>query len=73
MEHSLIPPHEKVSEEEKKELLERYNITLLQLPKLKADDPAIRHLNLKRGDVVKITRKSLTAGTSTFYRVIVNA
>lgn len=73
MEHSLIPPHEKVSEDEKKILLEKYNITLLQLPKIKIDDPSIKHLSLKRGDVVKIIRKSVTAGNSTFYRVVVNA
>lgn len=71
--HVLVPKHVKISEKEKKELLEKYNITLRELPKILKKDPAIKHINLKQGDIVKIIRKSQTAGESVFYRGVVDA
>jgi DNA-directed RNA polymerase subunit H (RpoH/RPB5) len=35
------------------------------------NDPAIKHLNPKIGDVVRIRRKSVTAGETEYYRVVV--
>ena len=71
--HVLIPKHAVLSQREKADLLERYNITISSLPRILKEDPAIAHFSAKDGDVVKIIRKSLTAGESTFYRVIVDA
>ncbi len=71
--HVLVPKHIKLTEKEKKELLEKYNITLRELPKILKKDPAIKHLNLKQGDIIKIIRKSQTAGESIFYRGVVSA
>ena len=73
LEHVLVPLHEKLSDAEKKEILVKYNVTPLEMPKIRADDPAIRHLDVKRGDMIRIKRKSATAGTSYFYRVVINA
>ncbi len=70
--HILIPEHIKLSEKEKKELLERYHITTNELPKIMRSDPAIAHLKVKPGDVIKIIRKSPTAGKSIYYRVVSN-
>jgi DNA-directed RNA polymerase subunit H len=70
IEHLLIPEHTKISEKEKKELLERYQISEHELPAILLKDPAIAHLNAKPGDVIMITRKSPTAGESVFYRVV---
>ena len=72
MEHILVPEHTKLDEKEKKDLLESYSISLKELPKIRKNDAAISHLNVKEGDVVKITRKSPTAGESFFYRGVVN-
>jgi DNA-directed RNA polymerase subunit H len=71
--HSLVPKHEKVSEKEKVEILTRYNITLAQLPRISVKDPALRNLEIKIGDVVKITRPSATAGEAIYYRCVVDA
>jgi DNA-directed RNA polymerase subunit H len=69
--HELVPKHEILSEEEKEKLLKKYGITIRDLPRIFLSDPAIKDLNPKIGDVVKITRKSKTAGESVYYRVVV--
>ena len=70
--HILVPEHIKLSDKEKMELLEQYHITLRELPKIKKEDPAIHHLELQEGDVVKIMRLSPTAGSSVFYRGVID-
>lgn len=70
--HSLIPKHFKLSEKEKEALFKKYNITVNELPKILKDDPAIQNLGVKSGDVIKIVRKSPTAGEAVFYRGVIN-
>ena len=70
--HLLVPEHFKLTDKEKEVVLERYHISLKELPKIKKNDPAIDHLNVKEGDVIKIVRKSPTAGESIFYRGVIN-
>ncbi|MEM0202899.1 MAG: DNA-directed RNA polymerase subunit H [Archaeoglobaceae archaeon] len=69
--HVLVPKHEILKEEEVEELLRLLGVSKEQLPKIKASDPIIKEIGAKPGDVVKITRKSLTAGVSIFYRLVV--
>ncbi|MFH1506596.1 MAG: DNA-directed RNA polymerase subunit RpoH/Rpb5 C-terminal domain-containing protein [archaeon] len=70
--HVLALEHSKASEKEVKEILDKYEITTKELPKISKYDPAIRDLNLEEGMVVKIKRNSLTAGKIIFYREVVN-
>jgi DNA-directed RNA polymerase subunit H len=70
--HELVPKHEILTKLERKELLERLGATEKQLPRIQLTDPAIKNMDAKLGDVVKITRKSQTAGYSTYYRIVVN-
>jgi len=70
--HILVPKHSKLNEKEKKELLKKYHISLKELPKILKSDPAIKMLNIKPGDIIKITRKSPTAGEAIFYRAVIN-
>ncbi|MBC8501379.1 MAG: DNA-directed RNA polymerase subunit H [Nanoarchaeota archaeon] len=72
LKHILIPEHIKLSEKEKKALMEKFQVDILELPKIPANDPAIAHLNVKEKDIIKIVRKSSTAGTTVFYRGVVN-
>jgi DNA-directed RNA polymerase subunit H len=64
--HMLVPEHKKLSEADKKKLLEK--VSLNKLPIIKSDDPAISSLKLERNDVVKITRTSPTSKETIFYR-----
>lgn len=57
-----------MSEKELKEVFAMYGIELENLPRMFKSDPAIAHLDVKEGDVVKVVRKSPTAGESIFYR-----
>lgn len=71
LKHEMVPEHVVLSEEEKKEVLEKYNISEKQLPKILAKDPVVKAIGAKPGDVVKIIRKSPVAGKSIYYRLVV--
>ena len=68
--HLLVPKHELLSEKEAEELLLAYNISQKQMPAISVKDPAISHLQAKPGMMVRIHRKSPTAGVAYFYRVV---
>jgi DNA-directed RNA polymerase subunit H len=70
--HVLVPKHAKATEKEKRELLERYQISIKELPRIVFSDPAIQHLDASEGDLIKITRPSPTAGETVFFRRVIN-
>jgi len=70
-EHDLVPKHEILTKEEREELLKKHRISPYQLPHIKSSDPAIFLIGAKPGDIVRITRKSPTAGVYVTYRYVV--
>jgi DNA-directed RNA polymerase subunit H len=68
---NLVPKHEILGGEEKAELLKNLNVSSKQLPRIKDDDPIVKVLDAKKGDVIKVTRKSLSAGEYLYYRLVV--
>lgn len=58
MKHTIMPKHQKITKKEENEILEKYKITIEQLPTIRRDDPPIKYLGLKIGDICKIERIS---------------
>ena len=70
LKHFLNPKMEVMDKKEVGELLKTYNITLEQLPLIYETDPAVKALNAKKGDVIKIYRKDQTKDYL-YYRLVV--
>ena len=71
LQHVMVPDHQLMSEEEVSALLSRYHITTEQLPKIYHDDPAVKEIDAKVDDVIRIVRKSHTAGRAEAYRLVI--
>jgi len=69
--HTLVPKHEIMTQEEKQKLLDEYRVKPYQLPRIKASDPAAKAIGARPGDIVRIIRDSPTAGKYTAYRYVV--
>ncbi|MCQ2069528.1 MAG: DNA-directed RNA polymerase subunit H [archaeon] len=75
LEHRLVPEHHLLTEEEANKVLDQWNITRDQLPKIKSGDAALRvleeiHGPIEEGSVIKIVRKSETAQEFVSYRLV---
>ena len=70
--HTLTPKHLKIGEKEKAQIFEKYHVSSKEMPKILRTDSAIKEMDAKPGDLIKIIRKSPTAGESLFYRVVVD-
>jgi DNA-directed RNA polymerase subunit H len=73
MNHDLVPLHVIISDDEKKELFDKYNITPDQLPKILDNDPVSISIGAKPGQIVKIIRKSHTAKEAVAYRFVIES
>ena len=71
MKHDLVPRHELLSDEEARAVLEKYGTSPDQLPKIFANDAVARAVRAKPGQIIRIKRKSPTAGEHVAYRYVV--
>ena len=69
--HELVPKHEVLSFDEAVEVLKRLGVPPNRLPAISINDPIVQLLGAKPGDIIRITRKSPTAGEYTYYRIVV--
>ena len=69
--HDFVSKHELLTPEEKEKFLEDYKVHAYQLPRINAHDPAIIAVGGNPGDIVRVIRKSTTAGKYVAYRYIV--
>ncbi len=71
--HFLVPKHELLSKEEAAEVAKKYNASLSQFPYILSSDPMVKEIGAKPGDLIRITRRSETAGSTVYYRYVVEA
>jgi DNA-directed RNA polymerase subunit H len=76
LEHELVPEHYLVSKDEEEAILKELGVKKEHLPKIKKSDAVLRVLERKYGHIpigslIKIVRKSPTAGKIVVYRVVV--
>ncbi|MEM2635167.1 MAG: DNA-directed RNA polymerase subunit H, partial [Nitrososphaerales archaeon] len=68
MDHVYVPKHILLTHEEAEQVLKKYNAKPEQFPYILDTDPVVRELGAKPGDLIKIIRKSQTAGETVYYR-----
>jgi DNA-directed RNA polymerase subunit H len=77
LKHELVPEHIIVADNDEKllknlkcdekQLPEKIK---KQLPKIKVTDPVVEAIGASESDILQITRKSQTAGTFIYYRIV---
>lgn len=70
MQHTLVPPHRRLTEEEAQSVREEYGISnSLQLPTISRFGTVPVIIGLRPGEICEITRSSPTSLKSMFYRI----
>jgi len=70
LKHQLVPEHVVLNDSEAKRVLKELDVHPEQLPKIKTTDPVVKAIGAKRGDIVKIIRRSATAEEFITYRLV---
>lgn len=70
--HVLVPLHEKLSIEEAVKVLKELGVRPEQLPWIRSSDPIVKAIGARPGDIIKVTRKSPTAGETVVYRYVIS-
>ena len=69
--HDLVPQHILLTKEETQDLMDKYQITVIDLPQIFEKDPIAIAIGAKEGDVIKIIRDSKTTVKSIdYYRYV---
>ncbi len=69
--HDLVPQHILLTKKETQDLMEKYQITVIDLPQIFEKDPIAISIGAKEGDVIKIIRNSRTTVKSIdYYRYV---
>jgi DNA-directed RNA polymerase subunit H (RpoH/RPB5) len=68
--HTLVPPHRILSEEEKKNIIKKYNIiNSSEFPEISRFDPVAIALGIRPGELCEINRSTTTAIKEYYYRL----
>ena len=68
--HTLVPPHRILSEEEKKNIIKKYNIiNSSEFPEISRFDPVAIALGVRPGELCEINRSTTTAIKEYYYRL----
>jgi DNA-directed RNA polymerase subunit H (RpoH/RPB5) len=70
--HSLVPEHRVISDDEVEQVMKKYNIIdKIQFPDISRFDPVARVIGLRPGEVCHIIRPSKTAIEANYYRICI--
>jgi len=69
--HSYVPPHRVLTNEQEAETKDKYNITNNNIPTISRFDPVAQAIGMRPGQYCLITRPSKTAIQAPFYRVCI--
>lgn len=71
--HRMAMPHRILKEDERNEMFTRYNVTKPgdQIPWVDSQDPMVKWIGGRPGDVIEVQRHSDVAGTHRYYRYCV--
>ena len=70
--HTLVPEHKIITDDEVKSVMVKYNVKNVgQFPDISRFDPVARAIGLRPGQVCRILRPSKTAITTEYYRVCI--
>ena len=69
--HELVPKHKLLTKKETLDLLDKYQISVIDLPQIFEKDPVAIAIGAKEGDVIKIIRdSSTTVKTINYFRYV---
>lgn len=72
IDHDIMPHKvEKLNDNDRKNILESYNLKEYQLPQIYENDPLCKYYNGKINDIFRIERYSMTTGLSVNYRIVI--
>ena len=71
LDHVMVPEHRILDDDEVEEVLSKYDIEKERLSKIQVTDPVVKEISANAGDIIEIRRKSETAGSSLFYRLVI--
>ena len=69
--HHCAPDYEILTRDEIESFKNDYNVNLTKMKQLLYSDPVVKYLNLSKGNIVRIIRKSMQSGRSVDYRLVV--
>jgi len=72
LKHSMVPKHRILNNEEKEEVIAKYNILDHNIPPISRYDPVAQVIGLRPSQYCEILRPSKTSITSLFYRICSN-
>ena len=65
-----MPKHILLPKDQATEIMKKLGIDTEHLPQITKNDPVIKPIKAKKGDIVKIIRDSKTAGKTVYYRIV---
>jgi len=71
--HEVVPHHNKLTSKEIRSFLLDYQISKHQIPKILESDPAVKAIQAKPGDVLRIVRNPMLGEQGAYYRVVIKS